>query len=236
MGPSAGNFTHPRMETAMMRREPGMRRSSLGRFGPRVIAFGVADHAALQRHALPDLDAWPTLRRLAVPVEGMVRIERQTWTRQRLIEPALRFMFICKSGEVGSAYGERQRRFGWSPQQERAACPSRERGVALQFWGHAMRHILEKRRRSFRLVTVHRADAVIGRRKARFRNKHRKRPILCGQAVMMHERFARRRKIAGFSHHAPDGGRCGAGVEPKRIGLHVRMPGSHFGIGRWSLP
>lgn len=236
MGPSAGNFTHPRMESTMMRLAPGMGRSGLGQFGPRVIAFGVADHAALQLLAPPDLDAWPTFRRFAVPFESMVRIERQTWTRRRLIKPAPRFMSLCKSGEVGSAYEERQRRLGWSPQQDRAACPSRERGAARQIWGHAMRHILEKRRRLLRLVTVHRADAVIGRGKARFGSEHRKRPILGGQAMMMHERFARRRKIARFAHDALESRRCGAGVEPKRMDSHVRAPDSSDGIGRWSLP
>lgn len=75
MGPGVGNFSHPRIERTMIRRAPGMGRSNLGPFGPRVGAFGVPDHAALQRLALPDLDAWPTFRRLAVPVEGTVRIE-----------------------------------------------------------------------------------------------------------------------------------------------------------------
>lgn len=220
---SVGKFTHPRIERTMMRRAPSIGRSNLGQFGPRVDAFGESGRAALQRLARPASDACPTFRRLAVPVEGMVRIERPDMDPPASGKNLRRAScpFSCME-KVGSASGERQRRLGWSPQQERAAHPSRESGIARQFSGHAMRHILEKQRRHLRLVTDHRADAVIGRGKVRFGSEARKRPILGARAMRANEQFARCRKIAGFSHHAPDGGRCGARFAPKRMGLHVR--------------
>lgn len=232
MGTSVGSFTHPRIEWTMMRRAPSIGRSYPGQFGPRVIAFGVSDRAALQCSAQPALDVWPTFRRLAVPVEGMVRIERPD------MDPPASGKTCAALHVPFQAWKSRERvwRKTAPPRMELAAHSSRESGAARQYSGHAMRHILEKQRRPLRLVTDHRANAVIGRGKVRFGSEARKRPILGAWAMRANEQFARRRKIAGFSHHAPDVGRCGARAASKRMGLHVRTPCSPCGIGRWSLP
>ena len=76
MRPSVGNFAHPRLETLAMRRAPSVGLSNPGQFGPRVGASGDSDRTALLGLDVPALDVWPTFRHLAVPIEGMLRIER----------------------------------------------------------------------------------------------------------------------------------------------------------------
>lgn len=156
---------------------------------------------------------------------------------KRLVQPAPRFKSLFKSGEVVSASGKRRSRIDWG------ACGRNARliltakaGPFGNFSSCAMRHIFEKQRRPLRLVADHRADFLMGRGMTGPGAETRKRPISDAQATMMHERFARRRKIAAYADDAPNGGGCVAETASKRVDPHVRTPCPYGGIGPLSSP